>query len=66
MQQKWQNINISKENKILFCVSKAKMEPKKHKPQEPGTKSRENKWQKPQKPQNKTPPKQNKKCKKLK
>ena len=28
MQQEWQNINISNGNKILFCVSKAKMEPK--------------------------------------
>ena len=27
-QQEWQNINISNGNKILFCVSKAKIEPK--------------------------------------
>ena len=64
-QQEWQNINISNGNKILFCVSKAKIEPKNanHKTQEPKVAKTNDRSRK----SRKTRPHQNqKRCKKSK
>ena len=65
MQQEWQNINISNGNKILFCVSKAKMEPKTQTTRARKQKSRKQMTEA-TKSRKTRPHQNNKKCKKLK